>query len=172
MNDVPTSIEKYYKAFTSAETLVFDGPTVIVCKGCDGHEHAFLEAEGVSSCVTCNWSLCRFCCWDQLNENGSQVLCFECKRYNIAVKADQMTKQEMHEHLKEHAINVLVAATYVEVWSLFKQFDNDDHAIFSDDIFSVKYSLLPSLTLNISHESSKVIENFKTVSVCDIGALI
>jgi hypothetical protein len=48
---------------------------------------------------------------DQLNKDRSQVLCFECKRYSIAGKDNQMTKQEMREYLKEHAINVPVAAT-------------------------------------------------------------
>jgi hypothetical protein len=61
MCNVPTSIDKYNEAFASAETQVFDGLTVIECKGCNGHEHVFLEAEGVSSCVTYNGSLCQFC---------------------------------------------------------------------------------------------------------------
>lgn len=172
MYNIPASIERYNEAFAAEETQIVDGPTVIICKGCDGHEHAFLEAEGVSTCVKCKARLCRFCIWDESNEDGSQVLCFECKRYSIAGKDDQMTEQDMRVYLREHAVNVPVAATYAEVRSLFKQFDDDEHAIFSDDIGSVRYPLLPSSTLNISHESSVVIERMKTVSVREIGALI
>ncbi len=32
---------------------MFDGPTINICKGCDGNEHCFLAAEGVSLCNTC-----------------------------------------------------------------------------------------------------------------------
>jgi hypothetical protein len=58
MHSIPASIEKYNEAFAHEQTEVIDGPTIIVCKGCDGNAHAFLEAEGVSSCVTCQAEYC------------------------------------------------------------------------------------------------------------------
>lgn len=62
MYNAPKSIKKYNEAFAAADTKVFEGPTTTVCKGCDGHEHTFLAAEGVSSCNhACKADLCRFC---------------------------------------------------------------------------------------------------------------
>jgi hypothetical protein len=76
-----------------------------ICKGCDGNEYFFLAPEGVSSCNVCKASICRFCTWNDSNENNTPPVCFECKRYNIACEDEQPTEQEMRQHLKEHAVN-------------------------------------------------------------------
>lgn len=90
----------------------------------------------------------------------------ECKRYNIAGKDDsQITEQEMHRFLKDHAVNIPAASTYSHVLSLFRQFNDDEHDIFAEDIKSVEYPLLPTSTLNILHDSSKAINRIMTAKV-------
>ena len=173
MYDPPASIEKYNEAFAAAHTEVLDGPAMIICKGCNGRHHAFLEAEGVSLCAMCNASLCRYCVWeDEPNEDMAKVLCLDCKRYCIAGSDDDKTEREMRDFLREHSVNVPVAATYAEVKKLFHHFDDDDHAIFANDISTVKYPLLPTSTLNMFHESSKDLQRMQTVTLRDIGLLI
>ena len=49
MHGIPTSIEKYNEEFATEQTEVIDGPTIIICKGCDGNAHTFLEAKQVSA---------------------------------------------------------------------------------------------------------------------------
>ena len=61
MFDIPKIIEKYNEAFASPETQLVDGPPMLMCKGCDGQEHSFLQAETVSVCLSCQSNLCRFC---------------------------------------------------------------------------------------------------------------
>jgi hypothetical protein len=159
MYHVPKCIEKYNEAFAAADTEVIEGPTTTVCKGCDGHEHTFLAAEGVSSCDTCKADLCRFCRWEESNNvnGGAQILCLGCKRYNIAGKPDEqmLTELEMRRFLRDHAVNIPAASTYSHVLSLFRQFNEHKHDIFGDDIKCVEYPLLPTSTLNILHDSSK-----------------
>jgi hypothetical protein len=171
MHHAPNTIEKYNEAFAAVETQVFDGPPMVICKGCNGHEHAFLEAEGVSSCATCKASLCRFCTWEDTIDNQSRMRCFECTRYNIAGE-DGKTEQEMRLYLRDNAVNINASATYTTVLKLFRHFENDEHAIFRDDIRSVKYPLLPTSTLNTVHDSSINIERLTTISVRRIGTLI
>lgn len=186
MYAIPKVLEAYNEAFVAEGTEVIDGPAMIVCKGCDGNKHPFLEAEGMLSCATCKASLCRFCTWEEANEDSNVVvLCMDCKRYNIAGVEESKTEREMREFLKQHSVNVPVAATYTEVLSLYRRYDDDDHGIFADDIRSVRYPLLPSSTLNILHESSKNIERLnilhetshgieriETLSVRHIGSFI
>ena len=172
MHGIPTSIEKYNKAFASEHTEVVEGPPIIVCKGCDGTAHEFLEAEGVSLCMTCKASLCRFCTWDELIEGLPHTFCIECKRYSIAGNDDTTSERDMRQFLKEHAVNVPVGATYTEVLGLFRRFNDDEHAIFAEDIDSVKYPLFPTSTLNNLHESNNIIQQIKSASLRHIGVLI
>lgn len=172
MHGIPVTIENYNKEFAAEDTEVIDGPTIIVCKGCDGHEHAFLDAEGASSCITCKASLCRFCTWDESNELGAQTFCLECKRHSRAGDVDEKSESEMRQFLKQHAVNIPVGATYTEVLGLFRRFNDDEHAIFAGDIASVKYPLFPAATLSNSHEPNNIIHQIKTVNVRHIGNLI
>jgi hypothetical protein len=116
----PESLEKYIEAFAGTETRVIVGPTVIECKGYNGQPHSFLQAEGVSSCRSRKTILCRFCFWKVSEEDGSQLMCFECKRYNLAGEDDQKTEQKMRDFLKMKRVNVPTAATYTQVLQLFQ----------------------------------------------------
>ena len=141
-----------------------------ICKGCDGNEHCFLAAEGVSSCNTCKASICRICTWNDSNENNTPPVCFECKRYNIACEDEQLTEQEMRQYLKEHAVNVPAVATYADVLKLFQQYNNDSHDIFAEDIQHIRYPILPAASLNSCDESSnKILRLSDRVEVHQIG---
>lgn len=173
MFETPAILEKYNEAFASPVTRVVDGPTVLECKGCDGQCHSFLEAEGEETCVTCKATLCRFCVWlSSGNVDNSGPTCFDCKRYSIAGEDDQKTEQDMRIFLKSHAVNVAATATYTEVLKLFRDFNEDEHDIFGEDIKHIRYPLLPASSLNQLHESSKVINKIATVKVCEIGGLL
>ena len=91
-----TVLEKYNEDFASPTTEIIDGPAVYKCKCFPGHQsHDFLAAEGISMCGTCQASLCQFCTWNESNEDGGVVMCFECKWYNIAGEDEQKTESEM-----------------------------------------------------------------------------
>lgn len=174
MFESPTILEKYNEAFASPLTRLVDGPTVLQCKGCVGQCHSFLAAEGGSHCSVCKATLCRFCIWSlpssDVDDNGA--MCFECKRYSIAGADDQKTEQEMRTFLRSHAVNVTTTATYAEVLKLFRDFNEDEHDIFGEDIKHIRYPLLPASALDHSHESSKVINKLATVKVHEIGGLL
>ena len=78
----------------------------------------------------------------------------------------------MHAFLKGHAISVPVAATYTKVLRLYQQYDEDKHAIFSEDISTVRYPLLPASALNTTGESYDKIERIKTVKMEKIGEFV
>lgn len=172
MYEIPRSLESYNKEFSAPETDIFPGPHTVVCKGCDGQEHIFLEAEGVSTCMTCKASLCRFCTWIDSTDESSELLCLSCKQYSLAVNSNQKSEREMREYLKDNAVNVPVTASYAEVLELYRRFDDNEHAIFAEDIRNVKYPLLPTMVLNQFPESSNDIERMKTVKVREIGHII
>ena len=154
MHHIPERIGKYNEAFVAASTEVLDGPIMNIYKDCDGNKHSCLAAEGGSFCNTCKASLCRFCIWVDCDEDGSPSLCFECKRYNIAGKGEQQTEQEMWQYLKEHAANVPAVASYADVLTLFKQYNEEAHDIFWEGIQHICYPLLHAALLNSFHESS------------------
>lgn len=136
------------------------------CKGCNGMQHAFLDAEGVSSCLTCRASLCRFCTWEETIDECKTTLCLECKRHSIAGDADQKSEQEMRKFLP-------VAASYAEVLDLFRQYDGNEHGIFSEDISNVMYPVLPASVLNQALDSiNNPIVRIMTASVNHIGFII
>ena len=127
----------------------------------------------MSSCVTCKASLCRFCTWDESNEDVTKIFCIECKRYySIAGNDNTTSEREMRQFLKEHAVNIPVGASYTEVLGLFRRFNDDEHAIFAEDIGCVKYPLYPTSTLNIHEELNNIIQPIKTASLRHIGILI
>ena len=78
----------------------------------------------------------------------------------------------MRQFLKEHSVNIPVGASYAEVLELFHRFNDDEHAIFEEDIGSVKYLLFPTSTLNNLHECNNIMQPIKTASVRHIGSLI
>ena len=178
MYDVPQAIELYNKAFAAPMTQVIDGPAFLECKGCSGQAHSFLEAEGVFMCVSCQSNLCRFCTWEDSEESDVSEdrhiihYCLECKRSSLGSDNDNMTEQEMRKYLKEHAVNIPVTASYADVLRMYEQYDEDEHAIFAGDIRTVRYPVLPTSSLNPSHESYNNIERIKQVDMSSIGELV
>lgn len=55
---------------------------------------------------------------------------------------------------------------------LFRDFNEDEHDIFGEDIKHICYPLLPALALNQLHESSRTINKVATVKVYEIGGLL
>ena len=83
-----------------------------------------------------------------------------------------LTEQEMRAFLKGNAINVPVAATYAEVLRLYQQYNEDKHSIFSEDISTVRYPLLPTSALDSTHKTYNRIDPIKTVKMDMIGEFI
>lgn len=177
MFEVPQVLEKYNAAFAAPEMEIIDGPNLIECKGCNGVGHSFLEAEGVSLCCECDSSLCRFCVWvDDTKESGScpSTYCLDCMWCNLGVagETNQLTEQEMRVFLKGHAVNVPACATYAKVLMLFQQYDEDEYAIFTEDISTVWYPILPTSSLKPTNELYSKIERIKKVKMNKIGELV
>jgi hypothetical protein len=81
IHESPVELEQYLADFASENTVIVDGPSMGMCKRCNGEHHPFLEAEGVFTCEACHETVCWFC---YMSKNaievlvGERLLCFEC----------------------------------------------------------------------------------------------
>lgn len=168
----PATLERYLAEFKAEDTVLVDGPTTTICKGCSGTSHPFLEAEGTYTCEGCDECLCRFCYMTEAKIavlDGDRLLCFECMRGALCGMTEQEDESEMRAFLKEKGHTVPATASYVEVLSLFEKEEAGELDIFEDDIRKVKYPLLPTSAL---HPSQSDLERVKEAPVHQIETLI
>ena len=78
----------------------------------------------------------------------------------------------MRAFLKARAVNATAGTTYAGVLKLFNHYDEDEDAMFTEDIATVHYPLLCTSSLNPTHEPYNIIKQFKTVEMKKIGDLI
>ncbi len=88
----PATFEWYLAEFKGEDTILVDGPTTTICKGCSGNAHLFLEAEGTYTCEGCDEHLCQFCYMSEAKIavlGGDHLLCFECMHGACLMRYDQ-----------------------------------------------------------------------------------
>jgi hypothetical protein len=168
----PTELEEYLADFAADDTTLIDGPLMATCKGCKGKSHSFLVAEGVYKCDGCEHWLCRFCCMseNEVNEmDGDRLLCFECMRGALSGMTEGEDEAEMRAFLSEKGQKPPVAATYMEVLSLYEKAEAGEFNFFDNGIRTVKFPVLPTSAL---HASQPIFERLKEVRVKEIETLV